>query len=102
MAGQGITLGYTFAQLAHIIDLIEEKDRVGVPLDTCHALAAGYDFRTAKLKETVGIDSVDCWHFNLLLPQQPIAKSKTDRSARTAQPRKEIPTRLCRPSRPFA
>ena len=72
MAGQGTTLGYTFAQLARIIELVEDKERVGVCLDTCHALAAGYDFRTAEgyeammteLEETVGIDSVGCWHFN--------------------------------------
>ncbi|MDE0181156.1 MAG: deoxyribonuclease IV [Caldilineaceae bacterium] len=72
MAGQGTTLGYTFAQLAQIIALVEVKERVGVCLDTCHALAAGYDFRTekgyeammAEIEETVGIDSVGCWHFN--------------------------------------
>ena len=72
MAGQGTTLGYTFAQLAGIIDLVEEKERVGVCIDTCHALAAGYDFRTeegyeammAEIGETIGIESVGCWHFN--------------------------------------
>ena len=30
MAGQGTTLGYTFAQLARIIELVEDKERVGV------------------------------------------------------------------------
>ena len=69
MAGQGTTLGYTFAQLTHIIELVEDKDRVGVSLDTRHALAAYYDFRTAKLEETVGIENLDCRHFNLRLPQ---------------------------------
>ena len=72
MAGQGSTLGYTFAQLARIIDPVEEKERVGVCIDTCHALAAGYDFRTAEgyeammteIGETVGIERVGCWHFN--------------------------------------
>ena len=38
MAGQGTILGYTFAQLARIIELVEDKERVGVCLDTCHAL----------------------------------------------------------------
>ena len=72
MAGQGTTLGYTFAQLARIIDPVEEKERVGVCIDTCHALAAGYDFRTeegyeammTEIGETVGIERVGCWHFN--------------------------------------
>ncbi len=72
MAGQGSTLGYTFAQLAQIIALVEEKARMGVCIDTCHALAAGYDFRTeegyaamiAEIEETIGLESVGCWHFN--------------------------------------
>jgi deoxyribonuclease-4 len=72
MAGQGSTLGHTFGQLAQIIAQVEEKERVGVCIDTCHALAAGYDFRTeegygammAEIEETVGLESVGCWHFN--------------------------------------
>lgn len=42
-AGQGSNLGFTFEQIAHIIDKIEDKTRVGVCIDTCHAYAAGYD-----------------------------------------------------------
>ena len=72
MAGQGSTLGYTFAQLAQIIAEVEKKERMGVCIDTCHALAAGYDFRTAEgyaammteIEETIGLQSVRCWHFN--------------------------------------
>lgn len=45
-AGQGSNLGYTFEQLAQIIDLVEDKTRVGVCIDTCHAFAAGYDLST--------------------------------------------------------
>jgi deoxyribonuclease-4 len=71
-AGQGTTLGYTFEQLAEIIDLVEEKERVGICIDTCHALAAGYDFRTpegyaemmAAIERTVGLARAQCWHFN--------------------------------------
>lgn len=77
----------TFTQ-ARIIDLVEDKDRVGVSLDTRRALAAGYDFRTAELEDTVGIDSVSRWHFNLRPSQQPVAETKADRSA---QSRKEDP-----------
>lgn len=47
-AGQGSNLGWDFAHLAFIIDLVEDKSRVGVCIDTCHALAAGYDFATAE------------------------------------------------------
>ncbi len=44
-AGQGSNLGYSFEQLARIIELVRERDRVGVCLDTAHAFAAGYDLR---------------------------------------------------------
>ncbi len=47
-AGQGSNLGYKFEHLAHIIDKIEEKSRVGVCIDTCHMFTAGYDIRTRE------------------------------------------------------
>ncbi|MDM5271515.1 deoxyribonuclease IV [Sulfurovum sp. zt1-1] len=47
-AGQGSNLGYRFEHMAHIIDKIEDKTRVGVCLDTCHTFTAGYDLRTRE------------------------------------------------------
>lgn len=47
-AGQGSNLGYTFEQIARIIDGVEDKERVGVCIDTCHAFAAGYDLATPE------------------------------------------------------
>lgn len=47
-AGQGTNLGWRFEHLAEIIAQVEDKSRVGVCLDTCHAFAAGYDLRTAE------------------------------------------------------
>ncbi|MCL2562392.1 MAG: deoxyribonuclease IV [Rikenellaceae bacterium] len=47
-AGQGANVGFRFEHLAHIIDRIEDKSRVGVCLDTCHSFAAGYDLRTRE------------------------------------------------------
>ena len=43
-AGQGSNLGFRFEHLAQIISLVEDKSRVGVCIDTCHAFAAGYDW----------------------------------------------------------
>lgn len=43
-AGQGTNLGFRFEHLAQIISMVEDKSRVGVCIDTCHAFAAGYDF----------------------------------------------------------
>lgn len=45
-AGQGTTLGHTFEQLASIAEKVEQRDRIGFCLDTCHIFAAGYDIRT--------------------------------------------------------
>ncbi len=50
-AGQGSNLGYRFEHLAHIIDKVEDKSRVGVCLDTCHTFTAGYDLRTEQACE---------------------------------------------------
>ena len=45
-AGQGTNLGYAFPQIARIIAGVNDKSRVGVCIDTCHTLAAGYDLTT--------------------------------------------------------
>lgn len=42
-AGQGSNLGWKFEHLAEIIAHVENKERVGVCLDTCHTFSAGYD-----------------------------------------------------------
>lgn len=44
-AGQGTNVGHDFAHLAHIIDKVEDKSRVGVCLDTCHTYSAGYNIK---------------------------------------------------------
>lgn len=52
-AGQGSNLGFTFEQIARIIDRVDDKSRVGVCIDTCHSFAAGYDFSTPEGYESV-------------------------------------------------
>jgi deoxyribonuclease-4 len=47
-AGQGTNLGHTFEQIKFIIDKVEDKSRVGVCIDTCHAYTSGYDVKTLK------------------------------------------------------
>ncbi len=71
-AGQGTTLGYRFEQLRRIIDLVDEKDRVAVCIDTCHLFAAGYPVHTkegwdATIKEfdeIVGLGRLVAVHVN--------------------------------------
>ena len=89
-AGQGTGLGHTFTQLAAIMARIEDRDRVGVCLDTCHVFAAGYDLRTeaayARTLEAfdaaVGLGSL-CWiHLNDALQE---LGSRIDRHAHIGQ-----------------
>jgi deoxyribonuclease IV len=55
-AGQGSNVGYRFEHLARMIELVEDKNRVGVCLDTCHSWAAGYDFKSEEGYENVWKD----------------------------------------------
>ncbi|HOI49558.1 MAG TPA: deoxyribonuclease IV, partial [Prolixibacteraceae bacterium] len=52
-AGQGSNVGHTFEQLRQIIDQVEDKSRVGVCIDTCHAYSAGYDIKSREGFERV-------------------------------------------------
>jgi len=71
-AGQGSCLGATFEQLAWVLERARRGERLGVCFDTCHALAAGYEFRDARsyretmgrLDETVGLERVQALHLN--------------------------------------
>lgn len=47
-AGQGSNMGYKFEHLRGIIDLVEDKNRIAVCLDTCHTVAAGYGLSTEE------------------------------------------------------
>ena len=48
MSCQGHTIGGDLRELKQIIDQVDDKTRVGVCLDTCHAMAAGYDLSTEE------------------------------------------------------
>ncbi|WP_038908239.1 deoxyribonuclease IV [Dickeya oryzae] len=71
-AGQGSNLGFRFEHLAEIISQVEDKSRVGVCIDTCHAFAGGYDLRTeadcertfAELERIVGFGYLRGMHLN--------------------------------------
>lgn len=71
-AGQGSNIGHSFEQLAEIIRQVDDPQRVGVCLDTCHLFAAGYDLRNgAACDETfdqfarlVGFDRLYGMHLN--------------------------------------
>lgn len=66
VAGQGSNLGHEFEQLARIIERVEQKDRVGVCIDTCHAYSAGYDLRSEEGYEKTWRDFDDIIGFERL------------------------------------
>jgi deoxyribonuclease-4 len=71
-AGQGTAIGHKFEQIRAIIDLVEEKDRMAVCIDTCHIFAAGYDISTEKgwektfdeFNNIIGFDRLVAFHVN--------------------------------------
>jgi len=71
-AGQGTNMGFKFEHLAAIIEQVEDKTRVGVCIDTCHAFAGGYDLRTieacedtfSKFNDIVGFKYLKGMHLN--------------------------------------
>ena len=83
-AGQGTNLGYRFEHLAHLIDKVENKSRVGVCLDTCHTFTSGYDLRTKEaydktmdeFEKVVGFEYLCGIHLN---DSKPKLGSRVDR-----------------------
>ena len=71
-AGQGTNLGYSFYQLKSIIDKVDDKSRVGVCIDTCHAYSAGYVLKTKdgfnrvfdEFDDVVGFEYLKGMHLN--------------------------------------
>jgi len=71
-AGQGTNLGHRFEHLATILDEVDGSPKVGVCLDTCHLLTAGYDLCTEDgyastfrdFERIVGLDRLEVFHLN--------------------------------------
>jgi deoxyribonuclease-4 len=71
-AGQGTNLGYRFEHLATIIDNVDNKERVGICLDTCHTFVAGYDLSSTEacektfqsFSDIVGFEYLSAMHIN--------------------------------------
>ena len=71
-AGQGTSLGCRIEHLARILELVRNPARLGVCLDTCHLLAAGYDFRTDagyrsvfdEVQRLIGTQMIRAFHLN--------------------------------------
>lgn len=70
MAGKGTEIGGKFEELSAIIDGVENKDKIGVCLDTCHVFDAGYDIVNdldgvlEKFDRIIGLDRLKVVHLN--------------------------------------
>jgi deoxyribonuclease-4 len=71
-SGSGSWLGYKFEHQRQIIDGLENKKRVGICFDTCHAFTAGFDLTRAQgylktiesLDRIVGLKRLKLVHLN--------------------------------------
>ncbi|MCR8613186.1 MAG: deoxyribonuclease IV [Mycoplasma sp.] len=69
MSGKGSEIGVTFEEVQQIIDSVDQKDRIGVCLDTCHVWEAGYDLNDFdnvlnEFDRIIGIDKLLTIHLN--------------------------------------
>ena len=70
MAGKGSEVGRNFEELRAIIDRVEQKERMGVCLDTCHVYDGGYDIINdldgvlQEFDEIIGLDRLKAIHLN--------------------------------------
>ena len=85
-AGQGSSLGYRFEHLAELLARVNEPERFGVCLDTCHVFAAGYGLSTPEeysatfeeFDRRIGLDRLKLFHVNDSVKPQ---GSRVDRHA---------------------
>ena len=71
-AGQGSAMGASFEEIAAMIDGVTNSGRLGVCLDTCHLLAAGYNLCTKEgyratfdtFEALIGFDRLKVFHLN--------------------------------------
>lgn len=69
MSGKGNEIGSTFEEIKMIIDIVEDKTRIGVCLDTCHIWEAGYDLNDVdavldEFDKIIGLSKLNVIHLN--------------------------------------
>ena len=69
MAGKGSEVGSNFEEISSIINGVNQKDNIGVCMDTCHLNDAGYDISSFdeildRFDEIVGLKYLHCIHIN--------------------------------------
>jgi len=70
MSGKGSEVGREFEELREILDRVEQKDHMGICLDTCHVWDAGYDIAgdldgvLNRFDRIIGLDKLKAIHLN--------------------------------------
>lgn len=69
MAGKGTEVGSSLEEVKRIIDLVDDKEHIGVCLDTCHLNDAGYDMSDfdkflEEFDAIIDLDKIGCIHIN--------------------------------------
>lgn len=69
MAGKGTEVGSSLEEIKRIVDLVDDKEHIGVCLDTCHLNDAGYDMGKFddfldQFDSLIGLDKIGCVHIN--------------------------------------
>lgn len=70
MAGKGTEIGRSFEELAQIIELVDQKEKIGICFDTCHTHDSGYDIINdfdSVMKDfdaVIGLDRLKVIHVN--------------------------------------
>lgn len=70
MAGKGTEVGRNFEEIKQIIDLVKDKEHIGVCLDTCHVWDGGYDIVSDfdqvldEFDSVIGLDKLKAIHIN--------------------------------------
>ena len=69
MAGKGTEVGSSLEEIKRIIDLVDDKEHIGVCLDSCHLNDAGYDMSKFdvfldQFDSFIGISKIGCVHVN--------------------------------------
>lgn len=69
MAGKGTEVGSSLEEIKRIVDLVDDKEHIGVCLDTCHLNDAGYDMSKFddfldQFDSLIGLNKIGCVHVN--------------------------------------
>ncbi|ATZ18756.1 endonuclease IV [Williamsoniiplasma somnilux] len=69
MSGKGTEVGTTIEELSYVLSKVENKERIGICIDTCHMNDAGYNLKDwaeikNAIKNSIGLEKILVFHIN--------------------------------------